>query len=67
MRTYRIETEVKSITTLRYFVEADSLEEAIKRIQDGKHKGEGMILNSKEIDLETKKIVLKELFWDKIN
>jgi hypothetical protein len=42
MKKFRIETEVKATITFEYYVEAESLEEAIQHIRGGERRGSGM-------------------------
>lgn len=41
MKVFKITTKVKSIKTIQYIVEADSLEEAEMMVIEGKERGEG--------------------------
>jgi hypothetical protein len=45
MKVFRITTEVKSIKTIQYIVEANSKEEAELKIIEGEQRGEGEEIN----------------------
>jgi len=45
MKVFRITTEIKSIKTIQYIVEAGSKEEAELKIIEGKERGEGEEVN----------------------
>ncbi len=45
MKVFRITTEVKSIKTIQYIVEANSKEEAELQIIEGEQRGEGEEIN----------------------
>ena len=59
MAQFRFETEVQSTTTFEYFIEADSLEEALEQLICGEHREDGEIIND-EIDWGTEVITVKE-------
>jgi hypothetical protein len=41
MKVFKITTKVKSVKTIQYIVEADSIEEASRLIIEGNERGEG--------------------------
>ena len=59
MAQFRFETEVETTVVLEYFIEADSLEEALEQLQTGEHRGEGIILHENE-NWETELIMSEE-------
>jgi len=61
MGTFRFETEVEQTVVVEYFIEADTLEEALEQLQTGEHRDEGIILRE-NINWETE-IITKEEEW----
>jgi hypothetical protein len=61
MAKFRFETEVVSTITLEYFIEADTLEEAIEQLQTGEHRGEGETVDD-DIDWGSEIITVEESF-----
>jgi len=59
MAQFRFETEVQVTTTFEYFIEADSLEEALEQLRCGEHREDGEIIND-EIDWGTEVITVEE-------
>jgi hypothetical protein len=59
MAQFRFETEVQSTTTFEYFIEAETLEEALEQLQTGEHRGEGSIITENE-HWETEIITVEE-------
>jgi len=59
MAQFRFETEVQVTTTFEYFIEADSLEEALEQLICGEHREDGEIIND-EIDWGTEIITVEE-------
>jgi hypothetical protein len=45
MGQFRFETIVASTITFEYFIDADSLEEALEQLQNGEHRDDGVILD----------------------
>ena len=64
MKVFRITTEVKSIKTIQYIVEANSKKEAELQIIEGEQHGEGEEINDK-IDWGTE-ILTKTKFIEEI-
>jgi hypothetical protein len=42
MGQFRFETEVQVKATIEYLIEADSLEEALEKLQNGEHRCDGI-------------------------
>jgi hypothetical protein len=59
MAQFRFETEVQSTTTFEYFIEADSLEEALDQLRSGEVREDGEIIHD-EIDWGTEVITVEE-------
>jgi hypothetical protein len=59
MAKFRFETEVETTTLLEYFIEAETLEEALEALQTGEVRGEGNILWRNE-HWETEVITVEE-------
>ena len=59
MAQFRFETEVETTVVLEYFIEADSLEEALEQLQTGEHRDEGTIV-TENFHWETEIITVEE-------
>ena len=59
MAQFRFETEVEVTVVNEYFIEADSLEEALEMLQTGEVRDEGIILRE-NINWETEVITVEE-------
>ena len=59
MPQFRFETEVQTTVTLEYFIEADSLEEALEQLREGEVRGEGLIIED-DTDWGTEVITVEE-------
>jgi len=59
MKQFRFETEVETTVVFEYFIEADSLEEALDQLRTGEHRGEGIIVTENE-HWETEVIMVEE-------
>jgi hypothetical protein len=59
MAQFRFETEVETTVVLEYFIEAETLEEALEQLQTGEHRGEGSIITENE-HWETEIITIEE-------
>ena len=59
MPQFRFETEVQSTVTLEYFIEADSLEEALEQLREGEVRGDGEVIDE-DIDWGTEVITVEE-------
>jgi hypothetical protein len=59
MKQFRFETEVEVTVVLEYFIEAETLEEALEQLQTGEHRGEGIILRE-NFNWETEIITVEE-------
>jgi hypothetical protein len=59
MKKFRFETEVEVTVVNEYFIEANSLEEALEMLQTGEVRGEGIILRE-NFNWETEIITLEE-------
>jgi muramidase (phage lysozyme) len=59
MAQFRFETEVQTTVTLEYFIEADSLEEALEQLREGEVRGEGLIIED-DTDWGTEVITVEE-------
>jgi len=59
MGHFRFETEVQVKATIEYHIEADTLEEALKQLQNGEHRGEGITFDE-QYDWGTEIIVSEE-------
>jgi hypothetical protein len=59
MAQFRFETEVQSTVTLEYFIEADSLEEALEQLREGEVRGDGEVIDE-DIDWGTEVITVEE-------
>ena len=47
MKVYRVTTEVQTVKTIHYIVEAETKEEAQQQIVEGKERGEGVEVDEK--------------------
>jgi len=45
MGQFRFETIVASTITFEYFIDADSLEEALEQLQNGEHRDRGEVID----------------------
>jgi len=63
MGQFRFETEVKTTITLEYIIEADSLEEALEQLQNGEHRGRGIIIED-DTDWGSEVITVEEELED---
>lgn len=61
MAQFRFETEVKTTVTIEYFIEADTLEEALEQLTTGEHRDKGEIIGE-DFNWETE-IITKEEEW----
>jgi len=61
MGTFRFETEVEQTIVMEYFIEADTLEEALEQLQTGEYRDKGTILRE-NIHWETE-IITEEEEW----
>ena len=59
MAQFRFETEVETTVVLEYFIEAETLEEALEQLQTGEHRDEGIILRE-NFNWETEIITVEE-------
>lgn len=59
MAQFRFETEVEQTVVIEYFIEADSMEEALEQLRMGEHRDEGMILRE-NMNWETEVITEEE-------
>jgi len=59
MKKFRFETEVEVTVVNEYFIEANSLEEALEMLQTGEVRGEGIILRE-NFNWETEVITVEE-------
>jgi len=59
MAQFRFETEVEITTVLEYFIEADSLEEALEQLKSGEYRGNGIIIED-DTDWGTEIITVEE-------
>ena len=59
MKQFRFETEVETTVVNEYFIEADSLEEALSQLQNGEYRGEGIII-TENFQWGTEVITIKE-------
>ena len=59
MKQFRFETEVETTVVNEYFIEADSLEEALSQLQNGEYRGEGIII-AENFQWGTEVITIKE-------
>jgi hypothetical protein len=59
MARFRFETEVQVTQTLEYIIEADSLEEALEKLQTGEVRDDGVVLDE-EIDWGSEIIISEE-------
>jgi hypothetical protein len=59
MPQFRFETEVQTTVTLEYFIEADTLEEALEQLREGEVRGEGLIIED-DTDWGTEVITVEE-------
>ena len=63
MGQFRFETEVQVKATLEYFIEADTIEEALEQLRTGEHRGEGETFDE-QYDWGTEVITAEESFED---
>lgn len=61
MGTFRFETEVKQTVVVEYFIEADTLEEALEQLKTGEYRDKGEIIGE-DFNWETE-IITKEEEW----
>ena len=61
MKQFRFETEVEVTVVNEYFIEADTLEEALEQLQTGEVRGEGTILRE-DFNWGTEIITVEEQF-----
>jgi hypothetical protein len=59
MKQFRFETEVETTVVLEYFIEADTLEEALEQLREGEVRGEGLIIED-DTDWGTEVITVEE-------
>jgi hypothetical protein len=59
MAQFRFETEVQSTTTFEYFIEAETLEEALEQLKSGEVRGDGEVVDE-EIHWGTEVITFEE-------
>jgi chorismate-pyruvate lyase len=59
MKKFRFETEVEVTVVNEYFIDANSLEEALEMLQTGEVRGEGIILRE-NFNWETEIITVEE-------
>jgi hypothetical protein len=59
MKKFRFETEVEVTVVNEYFIEAETLEEALEMLQTGEVRGEGIILYE-NFNWETEVITVEE-------
>jgi hypothetical protein len=59
MARFRFETEVQVTQTLEYIIEADSLEEALEKLQTGEVRDDGAVLDE-EVDWGSEIIISEE-------
>jgi hypothetical protein len=59
MKQFRFETEVQTTVTLEYFIEAETLEEALEQLREGEVRGEGLIIED-DTDWGTEVITVEE-------
>jgi len=59
MPQFRFETEVQTTVTLEYFIEAETLEEALEQLREGEVRGEGLIIED-DTDWGTEVITVEE-------
>jgi hypothetical protein len=59
MKKFRFETEVETTVVNEYFIEAETLEEALEMLQTGEVRGEGIILRE-NFNWETEIITVEE-------
>lgn len=59
MAQFRFETEVETTVVFEYFIDADSLEEALEQLKSGEHRDEGTIITENE-HWETEVITVQE-------
>lgn len=59
MGNFKFKTQVISTLTLEYHIEADSLEEALEELQEGEHRGRGIIIED-ETNWESELITIQE-------
>jgi hypothetical protein len=59
MKQFRFETEVETTVVFEYFIDADSLEEALSQLQTGEHRDKGSIIRDNQ-HWETEIIIVEE-------
>jgi hypothetical protein len=59
MAQFRFETEVETTVVFEYFIEADSLEEALSQLKNGEHRDSGSIITENQ-QWETEIITAEE-------
>jgi len=63
MGQFRFETEVQVKATIEYLIEADSLEEALEKLQTGEHRSEGITFDE-QYDWGSEVITVEETLED---
>jgi hypothetical protein len=59
MAQFRFETEVETTVVVEYFIDAETLEEALEQLKSGEHRDEGIILRE-NFNWETEIITTEE-------
>jgi hypothetical protein len=59
MAQFRFETEVETTVVVEYFIDAETLEEALEQLQTGEHRDEGTIV-TENFNWETEVITVEE-------
>jgi hypothetical protein len=59
MKQFRFETEVETTVVFEYFIDADSLEEALSQLQTGEYRDKGSIIRDNQ-HWETEIIIVEE-------
>jgi len=59
MGQFRFETIVASTITFEYFIDAETLEEALEQLQAGEHRGEGETIDE-DVNLGSEVITIEE-------
>ena len=63
MGQFLFETEVQETATIEYIIEADSLEEALKQLQNGEHRSEGITFDE-QYDWGSEVITVEKILKD---
>ena len=63
MGQFLFETEVQVTATIEYIIEADSLEEALKQLQNGEHRSEGITFDE-QYDWGSEVITVEKILKD---